>query len=1094
MKASPTRHYEIHGIAPAISMWIALAPTLAAAMVACTDPTIQDPGGGGDATQGGAGGSNTGGTFAINTSVPTSTGGTTGAACSGTSTSGCKATTPPACGDALNNQPGEECDDGNVLPGDGCNGVCRVEPNWTCPRQGKCVRHAGCGDGKIGPGEVCDDGNAIDGDGCSSDCTAQDPAYKCNPPGQPCVRISQCGNKRVEPGEKCDDGNTEGGDGCRSTCQIEAGWVCPTPGQPCKHAPRCGDGVLQPSLGEVCDDGNTLDDDGCSADCGTKGAGCACTPGKLCVCPTVVCGDGKVEGNETCDDGNTAGGDGCSSDCQLENGYVCPVVGSVCRTVCGDKKRVGNETCDDGNTVDDDGCNSHCQLEPGFVCDDSGACRMTVCGDGMKEGTEQCDDTKPGDPDVPFDGCYHCLLEPDCSIGSCKSPCGDGQRFSNEECDDGNTVSGDGCSSSCKIETGFECTDSPMTTPASTKDIPVVVRDFIGLGHQINPSSTSTGYHVDFNGHYGLAAGGPIFAMVKTMLGSNGKPAWRWQPYKPSDITTSGTPDDPPIPTPLANCKCDDTASAASWATSSETWSGGWAGAPVSFEFSRPPCSCSDGTKCTCDNPAHLYKDLGTTNSNRRNFSTPGNFEQWYTPVDGVNLVVPYVLRLTLVDAASGTYSNLDSAAATAFNPISLGGWIAAGKETAACDGKQNVSFTTELRFWFEYQGGEQFAFSGDDDAWVFINRTLVVDLGSLHGREDGSFTLDASNGSAVAKSSGRYYDGIAYSSTQGASLQLGLVLGKVYEVAMFQAERNECGSNFGVTLKNFSRPKSTCSSICGDGIVAANEYCDDGVNKSEYNGCGPNCVPAPYCGDGVVQAPDEECDDGRNISQYGGCAPGCKHGPSCGDGVVQATYGEECDDGNKNSTSTDPNAAYGACMADCQRGGHCGDGSVNGPERCDDGLNDGSYGTCNPDCTLAPRCGDGVIQEDYGEECEPTSSEDPNCTPACRKPGGCGDAVVQPPEQCDYGAQLNTGEYGGCAPGCVYAPHCGDGIVNGPEECDDGVNSGSYGGCTAQCKLGPHCGDGVVQSPPEECDNGPDNGWDGRCSAQCKNIIYLPP
>ena len=38
--------------------------------------------------------------------------------------------------------------------------------------------------------------------------------------------------------------------------------------------------------------------------------------------------------------------------------------------------------------------------------------------------------------------------------------CGDSQLYDEEECDDGNKVSGDGCSSDCKIETklGFTCT------------------------------------------------------------------------------------------------------------------------------------------------------------------------------------------------------------------------------------------------------------------------------------------------------------------------------------------------------------------------------------------------------------------------------------------------------------------------------------------------------------------------------------------------------------------------------------------------------------------------------------------------------------
>jgi cysteine-rich repeat protein len=129
----------------------------------------------------------------------------------------------------------------------------------------------------------------------------------------------------------------------------------------------------------------------------------------------------------------------------------------------------------------------------------NGVCRKTVCGDGKKEGTEQCDDSKPGEADLPFDGCYRCLMEPDCSAGTCQSPCGDGQRFSDEECDDGNRANGDGCSSDCKIEKGFACKDEPLTEPPLVKEVPVVVRDFIGLAHQVSPAT----YHPDFNCHYG---------------------------------------------------------------------------------------------------------------------------------------------------------------------------------------------------------------------------------------------------------------------------------------------------------------------------------------------------------------------------------------------------------------------------------------------------------------------------------------------------------------------------------------------------------------------------------------------------------------
>ena len=134
----------------------------------------------------------------------------------------------------------------------------------------------------------------------------------------------------------------------------------------------------------------------------------------------------------------------------------------------------------------------------------------------------------------------------------------------------------------------------------------------------------------------------------------------------------------------------------------------------MTFTFARPPCSCGDGSRCTCDNPGHLFKDGCVGNSNRRNLSTPENLGQWYTAVDGINLVLPYTLTLTLTDRPSGTYSNITSEAASAFDPIAGAGWIEDGRETdSGCgsSGATNASFTTETHFWFEYQGGEEFAF-----------------------------------------------------------------------------------------------------------------------------------------------------------------------------------------------------------------------------------------------------------------------------------------------------------------------------------------------------------------------------------------------
>jgi len=32
------------------------------------------------------------------------------------------------CGDHAVNQPSEQCDDGNTVPGDGCSATCQIEP------------------------------------------------------------------------------------------------------------------------------------------------------------------------------------------------------------------------------------------------------------------------------------------------------------------------------------------------------------------------------------------------------------------------------------------------------------------------------------------------------------------------------------------------------------------------------------------------------------------------------------------------------------------------------------------------------------------------------------------------------------------------------------------------------------------------------------------------------------------------------------------------------------------------------------------------------------------------------------------------------
>ncbi len=86
-----------------------------------------------------------------------------------------------------------------LVNGDGC---CPPSADaWTDSDCGS------CGDGVLDLGEDCDDGDTVDGDGCDGAC-------QCEP--------GVCGDGLVSCGESCDDGATTPGDGCDELCRLEA--------------------------------------------------------------------------------------------------------------------------------------------------------------------------------------------------------------------------------------------------------------------------------------------------------------------------------------------------------------------------------------------------------------------------------------------------------------------------------------------------------------------------------------------------------------------------------------------------------------------------------------------------------------------------------------------------------------------------------------------------------------------------------------------------------------------------------------------------------------------------------------------------------
>ena len=268
----------------------------------------------------------------------------------------------PYCSDGTVNG-NEQCDDGNLINGDGCTSNCAAEY---------------CGDGIINRNELCDQGSGngdicIPGyastcEYCDTDCNIQ------TNQGGYCGDTLVNGNEQCEQDTDCDDQNAATNDLC-------SGCLCSN-----DNPIVCGDGNIDE--GEACDDGNLINGDGCTANCVTEYCGdgiinrneqcdsgtqngLVCNPGYASSCTycnancetTVVegpyCGDTLINGNEECE---------LNIDCNDQNQFTDDYcTGCECshidELVCGDGNIDEGEACDDANTVDNDGCNAVCQRE-----------------------------------------------------------------------------------------------------------------------------------------------------------------------------------------------------------------------------------------------------------------------------------------------------------------------------------------------------------------------------------------------------------------------------------------------------------------------------------------------------------------------------------------------------------------------------------------------------------------------------------------------------------------------------------------------------------------------------------------------------------
>jgi len=677
---------------------------------------------------------------------------------------------------------------------------------------------------------------------------------------------ASCADGILDDDEACDDGNMVSLDGCGSNCRYtEPGWVCPDPGEPCRAFAKCGDSTVV--FPEQCDDGNFDAADGCSANCKFE-LGWTCD-GSPSVCRQTECGDGAQEGSETCEAADGQPFDGCSVICQAEPSCT----DNGCTSSCGDGLIIGDEQCDDGNGIDDDGCSSTCQQEPGYICSQAPPCEGDACTlqlpiifrDFNESHPDFWPPYKEGDMDgfapgivtdrLDANGKPVYLASP--ALSHVTSPESFNQWYNNVDGTNAMVVgdimlyaNGQGGYVNRYGENGEQFI-TYVKTPAEQ-----------GLG---NTTCEAGCLERARNGSAPLTGG--ALRCGPTEDTCNGAREAVNQAGRTLDQLEEALrqAEEQQTPDPDAIAALEEDILAAEAALEA---------AQLASE------------ECTAECEAALEERMTTC----LDMCNPCSFDVTQNCLGGEELALDGNPLFFPIDDTPGILQDTRGPAKIPAQVYMGLGWPwepPADVSDAGVVGPNqplhNFHFTSEIAYWFKYTDGmaAEFSFIGDDDVFVYVNRRLLIDLGGIHVPLTGQFTF-AANGGVTWSTSQPLDPGdegdpggpLANGTTSVA--ELGLVDGGVYEIKVFHAERKPEGSSFQLTLSGFNTARSECLPICGDGIIAAGEQCDDGdaENTGGHNRCNADCTIGEYCGDGVKQD-EEECDD-ADPNAPPGCA-GCR-------------------------------------------------------------------------------------------------------------------------------------------------------------------------------------------------------------------------
>lgn len=336
----------------------------------------------------------------------------------GTAGDGCEADCTLSCARDADCSDGDACSGTERCVAGACASGTPRPDGASCAGGGVCrmgaCRDAACGDGVVSAGELCDDGNDVPGDGCECDCTPSCVADRDCDDGEPCNGVERCDGAVCVAGTPEDDGTTCDVDGDPSSAEFCFAGLC--------GRSNCGDGRVDAVAGEECDDGNAVRGDGCEPDCSfscVRDENCddgrACNGVERCDLARHACAEGiALDDGTLCErDGMAETRDHClRGACRRStcgDGYLDPEAGETCEpptpdcdpatctivvttSVCGDGRAEDLEQCDDGGTDPWDRCDGRCRLEQTLR-----ASRMELLGPG-----QGCDLDGDGAPDNAF--------------------------------------------------------------------------------------------------------------------------------------------------------------------------------------------------------------------------------------------------------------------------------------------------------------------------------------------------------------------------------------------------------------------------------------------------------------------------------------------------------------------------------------------------------------------------------------------------------------------------------------------------------------------------------------------------------------------